>query len=66
MVDCGLNAARKPALLAVAVAGSGPETQDGRRRDVSPGPIGQTRRKREAGSGTPHQTGAADPQGLAA
>ncbi len=66
VVDRDLNAARNLAALAAAVAGSGPETPYARRRDVSPGKIGQTRRKREAGSGSPHQTGTAVPQGPAA
>ncbi len=66
VVDRDLNAARNLAALAAAVAGSGPETSHARRRDVRPGTIGQTRRKREAGSGSPHQTGTAVPQGPAA
>ncbi len=66
VVDRDLNAARNLAALAAAVAGSGPGTQNARRRDVRPGAAGQTRRKREAGSGSPHQTGTAVPQGPAA
>ncbi len=66
VVDRDLNAARNLAALAAAVAGSGPGTSPARRRDVRPGTIGQTRRKREAGSGSPHQTGTAVPQGPAA
>jgi putative transposase len=53
---CGLvldrdeNAARNLAVLAAAVAGSGPETENARGRDVRPGVGRQSWRKREAGS----------------
>jgi putative transposase len=66
VVERDLNAARNLAALAAAVAGSGPETHTARGWDVSPGAAGQTRRKREAGSGSPQKTGTAVPQGTAA
>jgi putative transposase len=68
---CGLvldrdeNAARNLAALVAAVAGSGPETKNARGEDVRPGTSGQTPKKREAGTGKPDKTGAADPQGSA-
>jgi len=60
------NAAQNLVALVAAVAGSGPETQTARGRDVRPGTIGRTRMKREAGSRLPHQTGTPTPQGVGA
>jgi putative transposase len=53
VLDRDLNAAKNLAALAAQghhVAGSGPETQNARGRDVRPDAVGQTRMKREAGS----------------
>ncbi len=60
------NAAKNLAALVAAVAGSGPETPNARGRDVSPGTIGQTRMKREAGRRPSRQTGTPMPQGVGA
>lgn len=58
VIDRDLNAARNPARLVVDVAGSGPETGNARRVDVSPGLAGLTAVKREAGTGQrPGETG---------
>jgi putative transposase len=64
-IDRDENAARNLAALVAAVAGSGPETKNARGEDVRPGTSGQTPKKREAGTGKPDKTGAADPQGSA-
>jgi putative transposase len=58
-LDRDVNAARNLAALAAAqiAAGSGPEAQNARGRDVRPKAAGQARMNREAGSGSPHQTG---------
>ena len=51
VMDRDFNAAKNLAALAAQghhVAGSGPETQNARGRDVSPDAVGQTRMKREA------------------
>jgi putative transposase len=59
-LDRDVNAAKNLAALAAAMiaAGSGPEAQNARGRDVRPKVTGQARMNREAGSGSPHQTGA--------
>jgi putative transposase len=66
VIDRDDNAAQNLAALVAAVAGSGPETQHARGRDVRPRTLGQTRMKREAGSEPLHQTGTPMPQGVGA
>jgi len=63
--DRDLNAAANLAAL-VAAAGSGPEALDARGRDVRLDAVEQSRTNREAGSGSPHQTGTLMPQGVSA
>lgn len=65
-LDRDVNAAKNlAALVAVqTAAGSGPEAQNARERDVSPEVIGQARMNREAGTGIPDQTGTLMPQGV--
>ncbi len=65
VVDRDLNAAANLAAL-VAAAGSGPEALNARGRDVRLAACEQSRRNREAGSGSPHQTGTLLPQGVSA
>jgi putative transposase len=61
VLDRDLNAARNLAKLVVDVAGSGPETENARRVDISPGLAGLTAVKREAGTGRgPGETGTVD------
>jgi putative transposase len=60
VMDRDLNAAANLAAL-VAAAGSGPEAPNARGRDVRLDAVEQSRRNREAGSGSPHQTGALMP-----
>ncbi len=66
VLDRDDNAAQNLAALVAAVTGSGPETQNACGRDVSPGTIGQTRMKREAGSRASRQTGTPMSQGVGA
>ncbi len=66
VVDRDLNAAANLAALVAAAAGSGPEALNARGRDVRLAACEQSRRNREAGSGSPHQTGTLMPQGVSA
>lgn len=64
VMDRDLNAAANLAALAAATPGSGPEALNARGRDVRLAACEQSRMSREAGSGSPHQTGALMPQGV--
>ncbi len=66
VLDRDLNAAANLAALVAAVAGSGPEAPNARGRDVRLVACEQSRKNREAGSGSPHQTGALMPKGVSA
>ncbi|CAB3390916.1 IS607 family element RNA-guided endonuclease TnpB [Kyrpidia spormannii] len=63
VMDRDENAARNLAALAVAVAGSGPETKNARGEDVRPDLAGRSSMKREAGTRQLGKTGAPAPQG---
>ncbi len=66
VLDRDVNAARTLAALVAAVPGSGPARDNACGGDVRPGAVGQTPRRREAGSTEAGKTGTAVPQGTAA
>jgi putative transposase len=63
VLDRDLNAARNLAALAATVAGSGPETPNGRGADQKTRPSGPVAVKRLPGTSTADQTGTVPPQG---
>ncbi|MGC5020157.1 IS607 family element RNA-guided endonuclease TnpB [Micromonospora sp. DT47] len=62
-LDRDLNAARNLAALAATVAGSGPETRNGRGADRKTPPAGLVAVKRQPGTATAGKTGTVPPQG---
>ncbi|MEW2385010.1 RNA-guided endonuclease TnpB family protein [Micromonospora sp. NPDC047707] len=63
VADRDVNAARNLAALAAAVAGSGPETLNGRRADCKTPPAGPVAVKRQPGTTSVGKTGTVPPQG---
>ncbi|NJP32237.1 IS200/IS605 family element transposase accessory protein TnpB [Micromonospora sp. HSS6-12] len=63
VLDRDVNAARNLAALAATVAGSGPETLNGRRADRKTPPAGLVAVKRLPGTATADKTGTVPPQG---
>ena len=63
VLDRDVNAARNLAALAVTVAGSGPETRNGRGADRKTPLAGPVAVKRQPGTATAGKTGTVPPQG---